>query len=179
MASSWMGVVNGFAGMRTFQGVLNFKPSCRKNGRVTALKSSSRAHNSTLKLRANTHLYLLQGDSCSFSIYATGYIGRRDSSQGEYECLNLGYKGFLSSSLSLIASFPALGQGQEIIILHTNDLRRVLGANATMVAELRDITDLLLVAGDLFGNPVSSEFEGRAEETSVDFGALTPSSRQS
>lgn len=70
-----------------------------------------------------------------------------------------------------IASFPALGQGQEIIILHTNDLHgESLAQIATMVAELRDIhPDLLLVdAGDLFsGTPVSSEFEGKAEETSV------------
>ena len=80
----------------------------------------------------------------------------------------------------MVLSLSALGQGQEIVILHTNDLHgESLAQIATMVDDLR-VThpDLLLLdAGDLFsGTPVSSLFQGQAEETAVltlGFDALT------
>ena len=71
----------------------------------------------------------------------------------------------------LVLSYPSMGQGKEIVILHTNDLHgESLGQIATLVMELRNTyPDLLLLdAGDLFsGTPVSNLFEGEAEQTSV------------
>ncbi|MCK9525091.1 MAG: MFS transporter [Limnochordia bacterium] len=76
--------------------------------------------------------------------------------------------------LALVLLIPAFSQaahGQEIVILHTNDLHgESLAQIATMVTELRAVhPDLLLLdAGDLFsGTPVSSLFQGEAEQASV------------
>ncbi len=74
-------------------------------------------------------------------------------------------------ALATIFSCSALGAGEEIVILYTNDLHgESLAKIATMVAELRKIhPDLLLVdAGDLFsGTPVSNVFKGEAEQAAV------------
>lgn len=73
--------------------------------------------------------------------------------------------------ITVLLAYPALGSGQEIVILHTNDLHgESLAQIATIVADLRKThPDLLLVdAGDLFsGTPVSSIFKGEAEQTAV------------
>lgn len=78
---------------------------------------------------------------------------------------------FVLILLVSVFAFPALSWGEELVILHTNDLHgQSLAKVGTLVAQLRGVyPDLLLVdAGDLFsGTPVSNLFQGEAEQTAV------------
>ena len=71
MAGSWMGVVNGFAGMRTFGGVLSFRPFLPKQWKSYSFKVKFRKAQLKVKVTAEHTLYsLVQGDSCSFSHFS-------------------------------------------------------------------------------------------------------------
>ncbi|HHT69107.1 MAG TPA: bifunctional metallophosphatase/5'-nucleotidase [Firmicutes bacterium] len=71
----------------------------------------------------------------------------------------------------VLGTFSLSAHGQELVILHTNDLHgQSLAQIATMVEELRtEHPDLLLVdAGDVFsGTPVSHLFKGEAEQKAL------------
>jgi len=67
MASSWMGVVNGFAGMRTSRGVLNFKPFLPEKWQSYSFKVKFKGAQLDVKVTSkHTSYTLLQGDSCLF-----------------------------------------------------------------------------------------------------------------
>ncbi len=67
MASSWMGVVNGFAGMRTYEGVLRFKPFVPQKWHSYRFKVKFRGTQLQVEVSAKGTSYrLLQGDACSF-----------------------------------------------------------------------------------------------------------------
>lgn len=71
MAGSWMGVVNGFAGMRTFGGQLSFKPFVPQQLKSYGFKVKFRGAQLHVKVTAkHTSYNLVQGDSCSFSHFA-------------------------------------------------------------------------------------------------------------
>jgi alpha,alpha-trehalose phosphorylase len=68
MAGSWMGVVNGFAGMRTFGGELSFKPFLPEQWKSYRFKVKFRGAQLQIKVRSqNTSYLLVAGDEISFS----------------------------------------------------------------------------------------------------------------
>ena len=71
----------------------------------------------------------------------------------------------------VVFAFPGVSSGEEVVILHTNDLHgESLARIGTLVSDLRAVhPDLLLVdAGDLFsGTPISNLFKGEAEQIAV------------
>ena len=67
MASSWMGVVNGFAGMRTFNGDLSFKPYLPEKWQSYSFKVKFKGAQLQVKVtKESTSYTLLQGEACSF-----------------------------------------------------------------------------------------------------------------
>ena len=68
MAGSWMGVVNGFAGMRTFRGVLSFRPFVPKQWKSYSFKIKFRQAQLKVKVTAeDTSYFCVTGDHVSFS----------------------------------------------------------------------------------------------------------------
>lgn len=67
MASSWMGVVNGFAGMRTFDGNLSFQPFLPEKWQSYSFKVKFRGAQLHVRVRSDHTSYtLLKGEGCSF-----------------------------------------------------------------------------------------------------------------
>ncbi len=67
MASSWMGVVNGFAGMRTFDGNLSFQPFLPEKWQSYSFKVKFRGAQLHVRVRSDHTSYtLLKGEACSF-----------------------------------------------------------------------------------------------------------------
>lgn len=66
MAGSWMGVVNGFAGMRTFGGELSFKPFLPKQWKSYSFKIKFKGAQLNVRVEADHTSYsLIGGTSCS------------------------------------------------------------------------------------------------------------------
>lgn len=67
MAGSWMGIVNGFAGMRTFGSELSFKPFLPEKWQIYSFKVKFRHVQLQVEVaKEHTSYTLLEGDSCSF-----------------------------------------------------------------------------------------------------------------
>jgi alpha,alpha-trehalose phosphorylase len=67
MAGAWMGVVNGFAGMRTFGGQLSFKPFLPEKWQSCSFKVKFRQAQLEVTVTADHTSYsLLKGESLSF-----------------------------------------------------------------------------------------------------------------